>query len=458
MSHTSPFRTKRIHNQIILEQTRPIHFTHKPHYRLFVYARAGLRIATASIANEQPLKGNEEEIIRQIHTIRYNSDNPYVITGGHFPQIFVRNLGIFFNALLDPRIPSTDEDWYLRQAIALKTVEHDLEIFRLANREYTTITQVNKSLYTGLDLYARPSDSLYAIMYTLTALTDDTFIKSRFPTIRISKAEHPLQTKKAGMKLLTTYTPLLKQLLNTYYQELLDTKTNLIKKPLLLASARDGIKRQSSFYDNVILWSTLQLSAKFRLYDISEKALQIWKVQIIKAFWDEKIGIFLDDLSLLSHKAKLFSADSFIVTSTGFLDIKKVTERKMLLQMIQYVKKHQLDKPFPLHYSSIDLSKNLYWPVRYFAPSYMGTSIWSHWGMEYIKALLSLAKDSPELLTDAKKHLSAYKNTIEKYGGYPEVYNNNGEILSTRLYRSVLHNGWIINYEQTKMLYKNLVK
>lgn len=455
MSHASPFRTKLTNNTITLKQLHPIRFTHKRHHKLFVYIRSGLRIAkTPVIAHEQPLQGNEEEIIKQIHTIRYSSDNPYVITGGHFHQIFVRNLGIFFNALLDPRIPSTDEDWYLRQAIALKTVAHDLKTFKLANREYTTITQINNSLYTGLDLYARPSDSLYAIIYTLAALTDDTFVENRFPTTRIAK--HPLQTKKAGGELLTTYTPLLRDLFKTYYQELMDPKTNLIKKSLPLASARDGIKRQSSFYDNVILWSTIQLATKFDLYAISEKALQTWKAQIIKTFWDEKTGIFLDDLSPFSQKKKLFSADSFIVTSTGFLDSKKVAERKMLSQMIRYVKKHHLDEPFPLHYSSMDLPKNLYWPVRYFAPSYMGTSIWSHWGIEYIKTLLSLAKDNPEYLSDAKKHLLAYKNNVEKYGGYPEVYNKNGEILSTRLYRSVLHNGWVINYEQAKMLYKNL--
>jgi hypothetical protein len=73
--------------------------------------------------------------------------------------------------------------------------------------------------------------------------------------------------------------------------------------------------------------------------------------------------------------------------------------------------------------------------------------------MEYIKTLIYLSNDNPKLLLDAKKYLTIYKNNIEKYGGYPEVYDSNGKILKTRIYRSVLHNGWVINYEQTKMLY-----
>ena len=452
---TSVFHTKLVANQITLTQTLPLEFTHKNYHKITTYMRAGIRIGRTMIdASEKPLLGTEKEIIKQIHQIRYHAENPYVITGGHFDQIFVRNLGVFFNALLDPRIPSSDEDWYLRQSIALKTVAYDLELFKQAGREYTTLTPINASLYTGLNLYARPSDSLHAIFYTLAALTDETFIENRFPTKNGTK--NPLQTKDAGQKLLKTYSHLLQKLLQRYHEELLDKKTHLIKKDLLLASARDGIKRQSSFYDNVILWATIQIAAKLRLYPITESQLQIWKEKIVQTFWDEQSGIFIDDLSPFSQKEKLFSADSFIVTATGFLDRKKAHERKMLLRMIEYVKKQQLDKPFPLHYSLIDQPQNLYRPVRHFAPSYMGTSIWCHWGMEYLKAILSLSKEHPQLLNDVKNYLKIYKNNIEKYGGYPEVYDKNGKLLQTRFYKSVLHNGWVINYEQTKMLYENL--
>lgn len=422
-------------------------FSNRWHHRFFTYLKAGLRIATTPLQIEKPLAGTEEEIIKQIHTIRYSENNPYVITGGHFYQIFVRNLGVFFNALLDPRIPSTDDDWSLRQRIALKTLIHDLEIFKQAGKDFVTLTPVKKNVYTGLNIYARASDSLHAVVYTLNALLDEQFITNIFPGDK--KTNHKLQTQDTAKKLLERYKPSLIKLIKNYHDDLLDSKTGLVKKNLLLASARDGIQRSCSFYDNVMLWATIRLSAKLDLYTISNQALLVWKQRIIKTFWNSKEGMFLDDLSENGH---LFSADSFIVLSTQFFDLKNKDDRHMLKQMVQYVKKNQLDQPFPLHYSTVDLPKQLYGPVRYFAPSYMGTSIWCHWGMEYIKCLLYLAKDDPEFLNDAQKHLSTYKKNIEHYGGYPETYDKHGKILKTRLYRSVLHNGWVINYEQTKMI------
>lgn len=446
------FQTQLVNNQIQLLQTESIYFTHKKRYKLFTYIRAGLRIGRTAFSTEKPLLGSEEAIIRQIHAIRYSKDNPYVITGGHFYQIFVRNLGVFFNSLLDPRIPSTDEDWDLRQSIALRTIAYDLALFQQAGREYTTLTPIKKNLYTGLNLYARSSDSLHAIVYTLNALTDESFIETIFPAKY--KIKKQLQSQNAAKKLLQTYKKILRLLIQKYYEDLIDSSTRLIKQNLLLASARDGIKRESSFYDNVILWSTIRLATKLHLYKISDKELQLWKERILKTFWNKTEGIFLDDLS---EQKYLFSADSFIVLSTQFFDLKNKRDRNYMLRMIAYVKKNKLDLPFPLHYSTVDLPKKLYRPVRYFAPSYMGSSIWCHWGMEYIKCLIYFSKDNPELLSDAKHHLISYKKNIERYGGYPEVYAKNGKPLSTRLYRSVLHNGWVINYEQTKMIYNNML-
>lgn len=446
----SPFQTKIATNEIVLEQNDSI-FSDKKYDRLFVYLKAGLRIAKAKFERELPLQGSEKEIIKQIHAIRFDEKNPYVITGGHFYQLFVRNLGIFYNALLDPRIPCTENDWIERQEIALKTVALDLEIFQQAGKEYTTIAPVRKNIFTCLNYYARPSDSLFAILYTLLALTDETFITTTFPAKIATK--NKLQTKTAAQLLTKNYHKTLTQLVQTYYNDIMDPQTGLIKKSLLLASARDGIKRECSFYDNVIAWTTIRLAKRLNLYHITDDKLALWKKRIIHAFWDQKEGIFLDDLSELSQKEKLFSADSFIVTSTGFLHSTNSHDKKYLQQMVEYVKKYKLDEPFPLHYSLLDLPEKLYRPVRYAAPSYMGTSIWSHWGMEYIKTLIYLGQRG-----EAKKHLATYQQNIEQYGGYPELYDKAGKILHQRFYRSVLHNGWVINYEQTKMLLQNTKK
>lgn len=451
---TYPFITQ-VQNNTILLKKNPVTFTVQKRHKVTQYVLSGLRIAKARFSKEVRLTGTENEIIKKIHTIRFNINNPYVITGGHFSQLFVRNLGIFFNALLDSRIPGSTQDWLLRQEIGLKTVALDLEIFHQAKKDYTTIVPLKNNLYTSLNLYARPSDSLFAIVYTLNALSDNAFIEKIFPAPGLSKKH--LQTQNAAKILLQQYQSPIKQLLDLYISELIDAKTGLIRPTLLLASARDGIKRQSSFYDNVIAWATIRFAKKLGLYSIDESELVKWKKNIVTTFWDSTEGIFIDDLSEDSKKLKLFSADSFIVLSTGFLTVANKEELPLLKQIVHYVKKHKLDSPFPLHYSTADQPDKLYKPVKYFAPAYMGTSIWSHWGMEYTKTLLYLNKFGNEYATDAKKHLESYEKLIKQYGGYPEVYTKNGKILASRLYRSVLHNGWVINYEQTKMLSKSLL-
>lgn len=406
----------------------------------FILLQSGIRIIT-SRQNEQSLGNTETEIIENIHKIRYSDNNSYVTTGGHFSQLYVRNLGIFLNALLDPRIPTSDDDWRKRQQIAIRTVALDLEIFKQAGKTYTTIVPLGNHLYTAMNIYTEPSDALFGIIYTLCALSNDSFIPSLFPSP--TKKIYKLQTVSAAKNLIEAYKPTISNLLKGYKNYVLDEKTGLIKKNILLASARDGIRRESSFYDNVICWATLRLANDLKILLISKKDLEDWKKRIIDAFWDEKQGILIDDLS----GERNFSADAFIVTSSGFLDTKNKQDTEKLVSMIDFVQKEGFDKPFPLRYSKTNHLDKLYWPVRLAAPAYMGESIWSHWGMEYIKSLILLGKHS-----QAKIHLNQYKQNIESNGGYPELYDTYGKLYKTSFYKGVLHNSWVINYEQAKMM------
>ncbi|HEV2339674.1 MAG TPA: hypothetical protein VGT05_02785 [Patescibacteria group bacterium] len=445
----SPLSTTLDNKEISIAQTVPITFDSSRLVQLIMYVNAGISIASTFINPEKPLLGNEEEIISQIHKLRYNAQAPYLITGSHFHQSYVRNRGIFSNALLDPRISSTEQDWQQKQAIALKTIALDLEVFRLAQRDYTTIVQLGGNKFTAINIYARPSDSLFSILYTLSALTDPLFLPQVFPTPSPVKTVHSLNTVSAAKKLILAHKSGLKLLVENYLSEVLDTQTGLVRKNIHLSSARDGIKRISSFYDNVIAWATCRLAKDLRIDEFNRYNLQKWKRKLITEFWDDKNGTFKDDLS---QNNLLFSADAFIVTSSGFLQTNNAQDRNYLFKMIAYVQKNKLDHPFPLHYSKANEPKKLYWPVRVFAPSYMGESIWSHWGIEYIKTLILLSPYNPEYLKEARRYLAAYKQNIVRYGGYPELYDARGRNFKNRLYKSVLHNSWIINYEQAKML------
>jgi hypothetical protein len=108
-----PFQTEMYADEIILKE-HPLVYSHNRIRKFFLYTKGGIRIIKARFHQEKPLLGSEQAIIEQIHITRFSQNNPYVITGGHFSPLFVRNLGIFYNAILDPRLPSTDHDWLLR--------------------------------------------------------------------------------------------------------------------------------------------------------------------------------------------------------------------------------------------------------------------------------------------------------------------------------------------------------
>ena len=72
--------------------------------------------------------------------------------------------------------------------------------------------------------------------------------------------------------------------------------------------------------------------------------------------------------------------------------------------------------------------------------------------MEYIKTLILLSKDNPQYLVDAKNGLDAYAKNIVKFGGYPELYDLRGNMYQTVFYKSLLHTGWVVNYEEAKMM------
>jgi hypothetical protein len=438
-------------------QNYPIHFVSSNIKQKWAYIKGGMRIIGSMVKKEKPFTGDEQEIITKIHQERFNPDSSHIITGGHFHQQYVRNLGIFYNAVLDARIPNSQQDWINRQRIALQSVSLPLEIFHQSKRTFTRIDPLKKHHYTGVNIYTNPSDSLFGILYMLNALIDPVFISQTFPSAKLINTDKQLKTVKAGKALLGKYKNDLIFLLKEYKKHSLDPTSNLIRKNIHLASARDGIKRTSAFYDNVIIWASFRLANQLNIIKTEEIELQNWKQTIIQHFWDEKTGIFLDDLSLESQKEKIFSADAFIVTSTNFLNRENTSDRHFLVKMFEYVKKEQLDKPFPLHYSKKNNLKKLYRPVKYFAPSYMGETIWSHWGIEYIKALILVAQFEPNLLKDAKEYLSIYKRNIESSGGYPELYNKQGNLPQGK-YKSVLHNSWVINYEQAKMLFNAAIK
>jgi len=451
LSRVKPFFTTRRekNGQITLTYARPIRFLSLPMTSLIHALQAVMRIFTNAWVSEPPLKGSLKEIIEQIHIIRFDPDKPYVISAGHFAELYARNFGIFYAAMMDSRIETAPDDWEKRQRVTLQTVAVDLELMKQAKKAFTTFFPVTPGIFSGVKIYTEQSDSIFAVVYTLNALSDPAFIPSRFPSD--AKPLYPHQTIKSARSLIRQYRSSMEQIIHDYLAAVLDPKTGLIRTDISLSSARDGIRRKSSFYDNVIAWSTVQLAKRLG-YRIQAEEYSAWKKRIIDAFWDEERGIFIDDLSGELTEDVLFSGDSFVVVSAGFLSPKIKSEKAMLARMVAYVEKHKLDSPFPLFYAQRDQLDRLYLPVRLFTTSYMGRSIWSHWGIEYIKTLLLLGPKNSVCGRKARQHLKRYAENIVRYGGYPELYADNGDIFHTPFYKSLLYTGWVINFEQASML------
>lgn len=450
-----------------LDETGQIHvnehfapkFINSPLAKFYALVKTGIRIPLYSVfLKEERVADTESEIIDTIHRLRFDPSKPYVITGGHYSDLYIRNLGIFFNALLDPRLPTSPEDWQNRQRIALQTVQYDLEFFRQSGHAVTTIVPLDRQAFVGVNIYTEPSDAVHAVLYTLSALRDNSFLANRFPSTA-SHSAYLLQTTSAADQLLEEYRPALTTVINSYLANL-DPRAHLVRRDIHLSSARDGVKRESSFFDNVIMWATVQLADQMAIPHDSTLSNEEWKQRIIDIYWDDAQGIFRDDLTGCDDSGKNcppaeFSADSLIVTSTGFFDLEQEADHQKLTRMIEYIRTKGLDQPFPLRYTESNKVTPKHLTVRLFAASYMGDGIWSHWGMEYIKALVMLESTYPEGPELARHFLDIYRQNIEKNGGYPELYNSDGTLFRSTLLRGVLHTGWVVNYEQAKMLVEN---
>lgn len=437
----SPYATEvSADGNVSLKEVHPPRFTTSLFARLTAYARAGARIVIYRWIPEPALGTNEQTVLQQLHLRRFDPSKPYVITGAHYSDLYVRNLGVFFNELTSSNLHRMQRDTLLRQRMALQTVALDLAFLRANGRLVTTIVPLGGTTFTGVNIYAEPSDSLHAVLFTL------------------HKLHQSPATQQAATQLLNEYRSELNAELDRYLKTVIDPDTKLVKRSIHLSGARDGVKREAAFYDTVVAWKTAQLARDLELLVPEWTAAESWKSAIISAYWLPDQKIFANDLS---QNGKVFGADTLMAVSTGFLDPQSSEDLRKIQVMIDEIHGQQLDQPFPLRYSRTNSQNQLHWAVRLFASGYMGEGIWSHWGIEYIKALLVLG-DSPlpnrcEYLQRAQQFLRHYQAQIEKTGGYPELYGPDGTSFSTPAVKAVLHSGWVVNYEAASARLKTLL-
>lgn len=415
--------------------------------KAFAYYQCGLYIFSTRYLHQKIAPSTTTSgIIADIHKLRFDPNKLLLISGDHFNGLFVRNLGIFYYPTLDANIHPSEEDWRRRQETYLQTTAYALGVFSKDPRLKTTLVSTGPYSAVGINFYSYPSDSLYGILYALAALLN----KVQAGAELYHTAPLPVDTVAAAQVLLDEYKPLLAQLYNEYKSYVFDPTTHLVKTSVHLSGAKDITKRRSSLYDNVIFWRTTQLAGLLGIIEEDRTLLATLKQTILKTFWLKKEGYFLEDLSEESLKEKYYSSDWLIVLSTGFLNIAKPRERVYYERCFKHIQATGVARPFAIKYQNDTRAHRQFLAVRLAVASYGGDAIWSFWGMEYIKSALLLYRYTgvKQYLQEADYHIAKYKNNIKRTKGFPEVYDPDGAILQTPLYRSILMTGWVIGFEQ----------
>jgi hypothetical protein len=424
-------------------------------WQLFAYYQCGIYILTTRYLNSPRSKGKTvDEIIADIHTLRYNPDKLLLISGDHFNGLFVRNLGVFYYPMLDRSLPGTVDDWHNREAVYLQTVAFALGVFHKNPKLTTTIVSMGPYAATCINFYAYPSDSLFGILYALATLNGT---ESAQP-YAYKRARRPLDTIGAAEVLIDTYRQTLETLYTSHRSYVFDDETNLIKQTVHLSGAKDITRRYSAFYDNIVFWKTSQLAMKLGVIPYDKAFLAALKQTILDTFWLEDEGYFLEDLSEEGVREKYYSSDWLIVLSTGFLDITNKKERRYYTRSIDYIQVNKIDQPFAIKYQNDTRAHRQFFVVRMAVASYGGDAIWSFWGMEYIKTLTLLAAQTGDVkyAEAAKYHLDAYETAMLRDGGFPETYDAKGNLLKTPFYQSIRQTGWVIGFEQARSMYQAL--
>jgi hypothetical protein len=422
-------------------------------YGVFVWLKSGYHIVQNVYTGGKPSKAETlNEVISDIHKLRFDPNEPYIISGDHFSTLYIRSLGIFYHTLLDPRTALNDEDWINRQKIYLQTTAYALDVFKDSDRLSTTIVPVGVNSVSLMNVYSTPSDTLYSLLYALDTMMSSSTLENIYPMKTLPK--YQLQTQHAALALLNANRTDLQRHYKTYLDTVVDPETTLVRKDILLSGTKDIAKRESAFYDNIMLWKTHQLAQKLNLTESNPAQLEQLKQKILSTYWSPEMGCFLEDQSQEAIDHKYYSSDWLIILKTGFLDPFQDTDRKYYIDCVSYIQKERIDQPFGLKYQQEIRKHRLHNIVRMTAPEYGSTTIWSNWGMEYIKLLVLLSETTqqPEYLKHAEQQLNSYTDKIVEYGCYPEVYDGHGRMFKNFLYKSVCQTGWVVTYEQAKAM------
>lgn len=393
-------------------------------------------------------------IIAGIHEQRFNPNKLLLTSGDHWSPLFVRNLGVFYYPMCDPRIASSTEDWHNRQVVYFQTLAYALGVFEKRPIPVTTIVTTGKYRATCMNYWRYPSDTVYGLLFAAATLLG----KQDAAPSDYAAVSQQSNTLEAAEILFSDYREVLAQLYSHYREFVFDEVGLLIKQDIAICGAKDITRRYGAFYDNVVFWKTTQLAMVLGLIEDDPHFLKRLKKKILATYWLEDKGYFLEDLSEAGIRESHYSSDWLLVLITGFLDPAKASERAYFTRSVAYIQKAGVDKPFAIKYQAESGGRHQYFLAKIAFASYQRDAIWSFWGMEYIKTLLLLydATKEQKYLRTADRHIKAYEQAMLRDGGFPELFDYQGALFETILVRSIRQTGWVIGFEQVRSMRASL--
>lgn len=213
-----------------------------------------------------------------------------------------------------------------------------------------------------------------------------------------------------------------------FYETVIDKDTGLVKKDTHFSSMKDYAIRHSSCYDNIM---AAMLSRELDILHLPNPMKHIdFKRLIKKHFWTG--NYFLDDLSGSKHIAA--DANIFPFWSGIF------TDKAMLRSALTSIQSANLDKPFPVRYTSSRIKSQKMLPFEFLVRDWETHSVWTHMGLLYIRILKDVDKEK------AAFHISQYTKIIEHNRNFLEVFNRDGKPFSSPFYYSDSSMLWAANY------------
>lgn len=436
-----PYTTKLENDKITYQQNFKLKVHGGPIADWLGYYKSGLLIVQNSLFGSPKVPGDTaDEIIANIHKLRFDPSKPYLISGDQFSVLYVRNLGVFYNRLLEPDIALSQQDWEGKQRLYLQSVLYGIDGLSASRTPKTTVVPVGPraAVLTQVHPGSYGSDSAYGLLYGLERLHDEDASQD---------GQYRQQTKAAAEQITRERKDRLQQIVNDYLATVRDPQTGLIKTDLDLASARDGVTRSSSLYDNIVMWKTLELADKLNVRETSDQELVSLRQRILNTYWSNQTGCFIDS----ANSPNSYSSDWLIAMPTEFLD--PTQDKARLASCVDYIRKHKLAEPLPIKYSDESKPEGP-WAVRTFVPNYGGNAIWSYWGAEYITLLANLDKatDNPTYKQEAERHINTYRQKMVEYHGFPETFDAEGNFLQNAVYKSIRSTGWVVQLEYAEWL------